>query len=226
MDNFSLVLQRAREGDVHAQWITFCCYYNGEHGIPKDVKEAIRWIRLSAQQGNVESQYNLALLYLEGKDVEQNSKEYLRLVTLAANQGYHYAQASLGAALQLGRDDVPKDEKEAIKFLSLAANQNNANAQYRLGTYHYQHGHLSEAKRYFILSSAGRNKDATGALQALTNPKSILPQTFSALHSHILTWTCDVVNHYCDTCRKSFKVTHYFRCAGCDFDLCVPCFLI
>lgn len=68
--------------------------------------------------------------------------------------------------------------------------------------------------------------DATGALQALTNPKSILPQTFSALHSHILTWTCDVINHYCDTCRKSFQVTHYFRCAGCDFDLCVPCFLM
>ena len=111
MDNFSLVLQRAREGNAHAQWITFCYYYNGEHGISKDVKEAIRWIRLSAQEGNVESQYNFALLYLEGKDLEQNSKEYLRLVTLAANQGYHYAQASLGAALQLGRDDVPDEER-------------------------------------------------------------------------------------------------------------------
>jgi hypothetical protein len=223
--NFPLTLQRAKEGDAPSQWITFLCYYWGT-GTPKNVKEAVRWIQLSAQQGHVESQYNLALLHLEGEHVEQNNKEYLRWVTLAANQGCHYAQASLGAALQLGRDGVPKDEKEALKFLTLAANQENAGAQYRLGAYHYQHGHLSEAKRYFSLSSAGGNTDATEALLTFYNPKSNSPRTFSSLHSHILVWTYDVANHYCDTCKQSSKKTNYFRCSGCDFDLCVPCFLM
>jgi len=51
-----------------------------------------------------------------------------------------------------------------------------------------------------------------------------LPQTWSILHPHQLTWTSDLPNHTCDVCQVH-KNLHYFRCACCDFDMCVSCFL-
>jgi len=41
-------------------------------GIAQDFKEAIKWYKKSAEQGNVNAQYNLGNLYLRGQGATQN----------------------------------------------------------------------------------------------------------------------------------------------------------
>ena len=49
--------------------------YDIGEGVPQDYKEAVKWYRLSAEQGYVKAQYNLGLMYEQGKGVPQNSEE-------------------------------------------------------------------------------------------------------------------------------------------------------
>ena len=46
-------------------------YDNGQ-GVPQDYKEAVKWYRLSAEQGFAEAQYNLGLMYYKGQGVPQD----------------------------------------------------------------------------------------------------------------------------------------------------------
>ena len=46
-------------------------YANGE-GVPEDDTEAVRWFRLAAEQGLVDSQTNLAVAYSLGRGILKN----------------------------------------------------------------------------------------------------------------------------------------------------------
>jgi hypothetical protein len=59
--------------------------------------EALKWIRLAANQGNPVAQAGLGLMYYSGEGVPQNYAEALKWYRLAANQGNPVAQAGLGA---------------------------------------------------------------------------------------------------------------------------------
>lgn len=64
--------------------------------MPQDAAEAVRWYRLAAEQGVVEAQYNLGLMYDNGTGVPQDSAEAARFYRLAAEQGDSNAQNNLG----------------------------------------------------------------------------------------------------------------------------------
>lgn len=49
-------------------------YYNGE-GVEKNFVEAVKWYRLSAEQGNAEAQFCLGYCYYSGAGVEKNDAE-------------------------------------------------------------------------------------------------------------------------------------------------------
>ena len=70
-------------------------YKNGQ-GVPQDYQEAVKWYRLSAEQGVREAQYNLGVMYYQGQGVPQDYKEAVRLYRLSAEQGQAEAQFNLG----------------------------------------------------------------------------------------------------------------------------------
>ena len=41
-------------------------YHQGV-GVPQDYQEAVKWFRLSAEQGFAQAQYNLAVMYEDGQ---------------------------------------------------------------------------------------------------------------------------------------------------------------
>ena len=45
-----------------AQYNLGVMYDNGD-GVPQDYKEAVKWYRLAAEQGDASAQYNLGLMY-------------------------------------------------------------------------------------------------------------------------------------------------------------------
>ena len=89
-------------------------------GVLQDYKEAVKWYRLAADQGNASAQYNLGAMYENGQGVPQDYREAMKWYRLAANQGYPSAQNNLGAMYADGRG-VPQDYKEAVKWYRLAA---------------------------------------------------------------------------------------------------------
>ena len=46
--------------------------YEKGQGVPQDYQEAVKWYRLSAEQGFAEAQYNLGVMYYNGQGVPQD----------------------------------------------------------------------------------------------------------------------------------------------------------
>ena len=122
----------ALKGFSIAQQTVGYSYENGLYGQAIDKKEAAKWYRLAAEQGNQYAQFNLALLYKNGEGVTQDYKEAVKWYRLAAEQGNAGAQNNLGHAYFNGRG-LTQDYKEAVKWFRLAAVQANADAQASLG---------------------------------------------------------------------------------------------
>jgi uncharacterized protein len=63
--------------------------------VPQDDREAVRFYKLAADQGFAMAQYNLALMYQDGRGVPKDDREALHLFKLAARGGDEYAQNAL-----------------------------------------------------------------------------------------------------------------------------------
>ena len=59
-------------------------YY--QNGTEWDFKQAVKWYRLSANQGNANAQYQLGRCYFIGEGVEQDVREAIKWFRLLANQ--------------------------------------------------------------------------------------------------------------------------------------------
>ena len=179
-------------GDAVAQYNLGLSYYKGV-GIPRDYKEAVKWFRLAAEQGNGDAQVNLGVMFYQGQGVPapprqserhffqrpEHYKEAVKWFRLAAEQANAVAQVNLGFMYDKGLG-VPQDHDEAVKWYLLAAAQGNANAEYNLGVA-YQEGcgvphNQDEAIKLYRLAAAHGSKEAGLALshalpQAVRLPK-------------------------------------------------------
>ena len=97
------------------------------------------WLPL-AEQGDVDAQYYLGLMYNVGEGVAADNAEAVRWYRRAAEQGDPYAQDSLGTMYDFG-EGVPVDDVEAVRWYRLSAEQNYVGAQYSLALmYDYGEG--------------------------------------------------------------------------------------
>ena len=55
--------------------------------MPKDDAEAVRWVRLAAEQGTAAAQFNLGLMYANGKGVPKDDVTAYAWLNIAAAQG-------------------------------------------------------------------------------------------------------------------------------------------
>ena len=95
-------------------------------------RENLDAVRQPAEQGDVEAQYNLGVLYGMGRGVTLDDAEAVRWYRLAADQGHARGQFNLGASYDFGRG-VIEDADEAVRWYRLAADQGEAAAQQNLG---------------------------------------------------------------------------------------------
>jgi TPR repeat protein len=85
-----------------------------------------------AKQGFADAQFNLGVMYKNGKGIPQDYKTAVKWYTPAAEQGLVGAQFNLGQMYRLGQG-VPQDYTTAAKWYKLAAEQGGADAQLNLG---------------------------------------------------------------------------------------------
>lgn len=89
-----------------------------------------------ADEGEAIAQYDLGLLYHQGKDVRQDYTKAVEWYGKAANQGHADAQTILGVMYESGKG-VTQDYAKAKQWYEKAAHQGQAVAQYYLGGIYY-----------------------------------------------------------------------------------------
>ena len=92
-----------------------------------DYEKVIKLWQPLAENGDTEIQYNLGIMYSQGRGVKKDMQKALHWLQLAANSGDRDAQARLGKIHAL-----EKQYTRAEKWLRQAANQGQASAQYNL----------------------------------------------------------------------------------------------
>ena len=73
----------------------------------------------------MEAQYNLGIMYHNGRGIKQDIDKAVQMYKLAAEQGYSNAQYNLAYMLYHGHC-VDKNEREAISWYQRAANPGHA----------------------------------------------------------------------------------------------------
>ena len=66
-------------------------YVNG-WGVPKDDKQAVKWYKLAADQGNAPAQFNLGVMYDKGEGLPEDDQQAVNWYRRAAEQGLEDAQ--------------------------------------------------------------------------------------------------------------------------------------
>ena len=89
-------------------------------------------LKVAAEQGDAEAQFNLGVMYDTGEGIPKNPAEAVRWYRMAAEQGDAKAQFYLGVMYHTG-EGVPENDAEAVRWYRMAAEQGDADAQYNLG---------------------------------------------------------------------------------------------
>ena len=114
-------------------------------------------LKLAAEQGNVEAQYKVGLVYLNGNGVDRDYAAAVKWFQKAAKQGDSDAQCALGECYMNG-DGVTRDLSEAVKWLRLAVEQRHTKARELLnilengdgGKADFEKGQLCYAEKNYV----------------------------------------------------------------------------
>ena len=97
-------------------------------GVNKDIDKALEFIEAGAISGEVNTQYNLGLLYKGNSDIPQDFKKSLYWLKKAALQDFAPAQVDLGIMLIKG-DGTEVNEVEGFKWICVAYARNDERAE-------------------------------------------------------------------------------------------------
>ena len=98
---FREMLALARKENIHAIKLVILMYLEGQ-GTIQNYVEAIKWAKVGADRGDVETIAQLGMMYADGIGVTQDYKEAKKLFYSAAQQGSASAQGGLGLLYNQG----------------------------------------------------------------------------------------------------------------------------
>jgi len=120
----------AKAGDASAMFSLAMFAFQGRGGIARS--EAVRLLEQAAQKGHTVASYDLALLYMQGQDVEPDFKRAASLLQAASDKGNPEAQYALAGMYKEGRG-VPKDLEKSALLLAKASIAGNLDAIVEFG---------------------------------------------------------------------------------------------
>ncbi|MBA6303472.1 PEGA domain-containing protein, partial [Colwellia sp. MB02u-14] len=124
----------------------------------------VQTIKEKASGGDLESQFQLGVLYLKDKTKIHDGINWLRQ---SANQGYMKAQHQL-ANEYFGGENIVLDDEQALKYHLMAAHQNNLGSQFQLGRIFFhgwgQDKDLEKAIKWLLMAANGGYVEAFGYL--------------------------------------------------------------
>ncbi|HEY1806365.1 MAG TPA: tetratricopeptide repeat protein [Terracidiphilus sp.] len=124
--------ERAAAGDASAE-CGLGRQYEFALGVPQDNQQAVLWLQKSAEQGDLDAQTELGVVFSKMQDYAQALVWYRK----AAEQGHPRAEYNLGLAYQNG-EAVPKDMEQSIAWYHKAADQGDVLAEMNLAVVYDQ----------------------------------------------------------------------------------------
>lgn len=148
----TLLRAAADQGNAHAQYKLGCMFEKGLYMEPlgaqqvvtmlsmfacvqkdRNCKEAFRYFRLAADQGNEDAQFRVGECLDNGEGVAKDCAEALRYYRLSGNQGHVRALCAQGRLLEQGDIGVSQDYAEAAHAYNLAAEAGDEESMCALG---------------------------------------------------------------------------------------------
>jgi hypothetical protein len=106
--------------------------------IDKNIETGLFWYTQAANQGNIASQFDLAVIYQIGKyEVEKDIKKAVSWYEKAAEQNHIESQYFLSQIYSEG-SGIPKNSKKAAYWCKRAAEQGYVPAQGKIGAFYYK----------------------------------------------------------------------------------------
>lgn len=99
------------------------------------VVDAVEFVRQKANQGDAEAQFQLAVIYQNGRLIQQDQQQAREWLHKAAEQGHVKAMFNLGVTYGDGLG-VPVDDAEAFKWYQAAASVGDPRAHFNLGSFY------------------------------------------------------------------------------------------
>ena len=198
--------------------------YEEGHGVKKSNRLARESYGTAAEAGYALSQLCYAMMYLRGtngatKDVPKG----LRLLRLAAEQGYHQAQASLGICYDKGIG-VERSAKSAITWGLKAAKQNNPDAQHNVGALltEFNNGLATPAAMYWARRAASQGQ--TDSMSFLTGIEKVIDSfcfnCCTKVPNPRRCSRCRSVSYCSQACQKEhWKKEHFAQCCDKNMDI-------
>ncbi|MDX8405993.1 MAG: SEL1-like repeat protein [Mariprofundus sp.] len=152
---------QATLGDAGAQFVLAMLSRQGDSGMQQGEK----WLRQSADNGNVEAQLHLAELLEHSQDrvlLPEAFNWYLK----AAKQKSVKAAAAVGALYAMGRG-IGQDSSEALRWLRMAADAGNSRAQANLAILHAEQGQDKQAVAWLTKAAQAGVSDAENNLAVM-----------------------------------------------------------
>lgn len=146
-----IVKKAAEQGIVKAQIELSDRYYD-----KKNYDLTFEWSKISAESGDPEAQWRLAICYECGIGTAKEPKEAFSWAKKAAEQGYMAAQHSLGIYYQNGYGEQ-KNANLAFKWLSKAAEQGHYDAMYLLASNELYENKVASETRLNMLEELADN---------------------------------------------------------------------
>jgi TPR repeat protein len=122
--------QHAASGDAEAQLGLGFLHFHGV-GTGKDQRQAVVWVRRSAEQRNMYAEDFLGGMYAQGAGVGKDLSQAVTWTLKSAKQGHSNAQCNLGSMYCNG-SGVRRDRAEAAQWFHKAAANGNTTAAYYL----------------------------------------------------------------------------------------------
>ncbi|KAG9065875.1 hypothetical protein KI688_002172 [Linnemannia hyalina] len=143
-------------------------YLDNTHGAVED----ITYTFIKAQQGDLRSQFKLAMAYKHGSDgLFQSDESAMSWLRKAAEQGHAGAECEIGLFYEMGRGGVEEDDVAAVEWYRKAANRGHADAQKNLGSMYAQGWGVeedhSEAARWYCKAAGQGHASAQFSLAVL-----------------------------------------------------------
>ena len=117
--DFEKLKLKAEQGDPLIEYMLGTVYFHGLHGVLKNDTEAVKWFRKAADQGILQAQYDLGVMYANGDGVPENDAEAVNWYRKAADSGLVEAQYELARMYYYG-GGVPENYVHAYVWLSMA----------------------------------------------------------------------------------------------------------
>ena len=138
-----------------------------------EIPQAIKWLQLRAKEGDAVAQFNLAMLYDDGKYIEKDSNRALELFGSAVKSENSYVEEQIVSSLSASRIEVIanmiNDYSRKMRILKKAADQGSPTAQYSYAILCERNKDSKQALKYYKMAADQGNIDAAIAVCRSTN---------------------------------------------------------